>query len=182
MIEQIHYYLSYDFVRNALIAGSLAGILGAVVGYFVVIRKVSFAAHCAGAYRIYRGDGRRFVRLEPAGGNADHFGAGGRDDGRLRESVATQRHGHWHDALALPGRGHVVSHALQRFRGSGYRHPLREYFWRLAPPNCSNAGSLRDQPGNFAGLFRGNFFLPAFSPIWLKRGASRYPLCPSFSW
>jgi len=45
MIEQINYYLSYDFVRNALIAGSLAGILGAVVGYFVVIRKVSFAAH-----------------------------------------------------------------------------------------------------------------------------------------
>lgn len=45
MIEQLHYYLSYDFVRNALIAGSLAGILGAVVGYFVVIRKVSFAAH-----------------------------------------------------------------------------------------------------------------------------------------
>jgi zinc/manganese transport system permease protein len=45
MIEQIHYYLSYDFVRNALIAGSLAGILGAIVGYFVVIRKVSFAAH-----------------------------------------------------------------------------------------------------------------------------------------
>ncbi|HUB86519.1 MAG TPA: metal ABC transporter permease [Verrucomicrobiae bacterium] len=45
MIEQIHYYLSYDFVRNALIAGSLAAILGAVVGYFVVIRKVSFAAH-----------------------------------------------------------------------------------------------------------------------------------------
>ena len=45
MIEQIHYYLSYDFVRNAFIAGSLAAILGAVVGYFVVIRKVSFAAH-----------------------------------------------------------------------------------------------------------------------------------------
>jgi len=45
MIEQIHYYLSYDFVRNSLIAGSLAAILGAVVGYFVVIRKASFAAH-----------------------------------------------------------------------------------------------------------------------------------------
>jgi zinc/manganese transport system permease protein len=45
MIEQIHYYLSYDFVRNGLIAGSLAAILGAVVGYFVVIRKASFAAH-----------------------------------------------------------------------------------------------------------------------------------------
>ncbi|HTR43305.1 MAG TPA: metal ABC transporter permease [Pseudomonadales bacterium] len=45
MIEQIYNYLSFDFVRNALIAGSLAGILGAMVGYFVVIRKVSFAAH-----------------------------------------------------------------------------------------------------------------------------------------
>jgi zinc/manganese transport system permease protein len=32
-------------VRNALVAGSLAGILGAVVGYFVIIRKLSFAAH-----------------------------------------------------------------------------------------------------------------------------------------
>ncbi|MGO8764261.1 MAG: metal ABC transporter permease [Limisphaerales bacterium] len=45
MIEQIHYYLSYDFVRNAFMAGSLAAVLGAAVGYFVVIRKVSFAAH-----------------------------------------------------------------------------------------------------------------------------------------
>ncbi len=35
MINQIANYLSYDFVRNALIAGSLAGILGAVVGYLV---------------------------------------------------------------------------------------------------------------------------------------------------
>lgn len=45
MIEQLHYFLSFDFVRHALIAGSLAGFLGAVIGYFVVIRKVSFAAH-----------------------------------------------------------------------------------------------------------------------------------------
>jgi zinc/manganese transport system permease protein len=45
MIDQIREFLSYDFVRSALIAGSLAAILGAVVGYFVVIRKVGFAAH-----------------------------------------------------------------------------------------------------------------------------------------
>lgn len=45
MIEQLASFLSYDFVRNALIAGSLAAILGAVVGYFVVLRKISFAAH-----------------------------------------------------------------------------------------------------------------------------------------
>src|SRR5277367_5970181 len=38
-------YLAYDFVRHALIAGTLSAILGAVVGYFVVLRNVNFAAH-----------------------------------------------------------------------------------------------------------------------------------------
>jgi zinc/manganese transport system permease protein len=38
-------YLHYDFVQNALMAGTLAAILGAVVGYFVVLRNVNFAAH-----------------------------------------------------------------------------------------------------------------------------------------
>jgi len=45
MIEQLKEFLSYDFVRSALVAGSLAAVLGALVGYFVVIRKVGFAAH-----------------------------------------------------------------------------------------------------------------------------------------
>jgi zinc/manganese transport system permease protein len=38
-------YLHYDFVQDALVAGSLAAILGAVVGYFVVLRNLNFAAH-----------------------------------------------------------------------------------------------------------------------------------------
>jgi zinc/manganese transport system permease protein len=38
-------YFAYDFVRHALIAGTLSAILGAVVGYFVVLRNVNFAAH-----------------------------------------------------------------------------------------------------------------------------------------
>ncbi|MHB8392395.1 MAG: metal ABC transporter permease [Acidobacteriaceae bacterium] len=45
MLESIGTYLSYDFVQHALIAGSLAGALSAVIGYFVVIRRTSFAAH-----------------------------------------------------------------------------------------------------------------------------------------
>jgi zinc/manganese transport system permease protein len=45
MIDQLRDFLSYDFVRSALIAGTLAAVLSAVVGYFVVIRKVGFAAH-----------------------------------------------------------------------------------------------------------------------------------------
>lgn len=45
MFNLIINYLSYDFVQNAMVAGSIAAILGAVVGYFVVIRNVGFAAH-----------------------------------------------------------------------------------------------------------------------------------------
>jgi zinc/manganese transport system permease protein len=45
MIETLTGYLGYDFVRNALMAGSLAAVLGAVVGYFVIVRNVAFAAH-----------------------------------------------------------------------------------------------------------------------------------------
>jgi len=45
MVDSLLSYLAYDFVRNALMAGSLAAVLGAVVGYFVVIRNIAFAAH-----------------------------------------------------------------------------------------------------------------------------------------
>ena len=45
MIEKLTNYLGYDFVQNALIAGTLAAILGAIVGYFVIIRNAGFAAH-----------------------------------------------------------------------------------------------------------------------------------------
>jgi zinc/manganese transport system permease protein len=38
-------YLHYEFVRHALVAGSLAAVLGAIVGYFVILRHVGFAVH-----------------------------------------------------------------------------------------------------------------------------------------
>jgi zinc/manganese transport system permease protein len=68
MINQIANYLSYDFVRNALIAGSLAGILGAVVGYFVVIRRVSFAAHALAHIGFTGATGAALFALSPLAG------------------------------------------------------------------------------------------------------------------
>jgi zinc/manganese transport system permease protein len=65
MIDQIANYLAYDFVRNALIAGSLAGILGAVVGYFVVIRRVSFAAHALAHIGFTGATGAALFALSP---------------------------------------------------------------------------------------------------------------------
>jgi len=45
MINSLTNYLGYEFVQNALIAGTLSAILGAIVGYFVIIRNAGFAAH-----------------------------------------------------------------------------------------------------------------------------------------
>lgn len=68
MIEQIHNFLSFDFVRNALIAGSLAGILGAIIGYFVVIRKASFAAHALAHIGFTGATGAALFALSPLEG------------------------------------------------------------------------------------------------------------------
>jgi zinc/manganese transport system permease protein len=68
MIEHLHYYLSYDFVRNALIAGTLAGILGAVVGYFVVTRKAAFAAHALAHIGFTGATGAALFALSPLEG------------------------------------------------------------------------------------------------------------------
>jgi zinc/manganese transport system permease protein len=45
MINSLTTYLGYEFVQNALMAGTLAAVLGAIVGYFVIIRNAGFAAH-----------------------------------------------------------------------------------------------------------------------------------------
>ena len=68
MTEHVINYLSYDFVRNALIAGSLAAILGATVGYFVVIRKVSFAAHALAHVGFAGATGAALFALSPLEG------------------------------------------------------------------------------------------------------------------
>lgn len=48
MLNQLAEFWSYDFVRHALAAASLSAVLGAAVGYFVILRNVGFAAHALG--------------------------------------------------------------------------------------------------------------------------------------
>lgn len=61
-------YLNYDFVQNALIAGTSAAILGAIVGYFVVIRNVSFAAHALSHIGFAGAAGAALLGLSPLEG------------------------------------------------------------------------------------------------------------------
>jgi zinc/manganese transport system permease protein len=68
MIDQFKEFFSYDFVRSALIAGSLAAILGAIVGYFVVIRKVGFAAHALAHVGFTGATGAALFGISPLNG------------------------------------------------------------------------------------------------------------------
>jgi zinc/manganese transport system permease protein len=43
--RDVHQLFSYAFMRHAFLAGTIVAVLAGVVGYFVVIRQSSFAAH-----------------------------------------------------------------------------------------------------------------------------------------
>lgn len=53
--------LEYEFMRHAFFAGTLAAILSGIVGYFVIIRHLSFAAHALG-HISFAGGKRRLAR------------------------------------------------------------------------------------------------------------------------
>jgi zinc/manganese transport system permease protein len=61
-------YLDYDFVQNALIAGTAAAILGAIVGYFVVVRNIGFAAHALAHIGFAGAAGAALLGLSPLEG------------------------------------------------------------------------------------------------------------------
>ncbi len=65
MLEILTSYLTYDFVQHALIAGSLAGALSAVIGYFVVIRRTSFAAHALAHIGFTGATGAALLAISP---------------------------------------------------------------------------------------------------------------------
>jgi len=68
MINTLTTYLGYEFVQNALIAGTLSAILGAIVGYFVIIRSAGFAAHALAHIGFAGAAGAALVGLSPLEG------------------------------------------------------------------------------------------------------------------
>jgi zinc/manganese transport system permease protein len=45
IIHIVNDVFAYDFMRNAFIAGTLAAIVSAIMGYFLVLRSAAFASH-----------------------------------------------------------------------------------------------------------------------------------------
>ena len=59
LLADVQQIFQYEFMQNAFIAGTIVAILAGMVGYFVVLRRLSFAAEALCPRRLRRGDRRR---------------------------------------------------------------------------------------------------------------------------
>lgn len=64
MIEMFN----YDFMQNAFIAGTIAAVLAALVGYFIVIRNLAFAGHALSHISFAGAAGAGLFHLSPVNG------------------------------------------------------------------------------------------------------------------
>jgi len=58
----------YDFMRNALLAGTIAAIVAALVGYFIVVRNLAFAGHALSHISFAGAAGAGLLNLSPLTG------------------------------------------------------------------------------------------------------------------
>src|ERR1700722_17696543 len=61
-------FFSYEFIRNAFIAGTMAAILSGIVGYFVILRNLAFAGHALGHIGFAGATGGLLLGLTPIAG------------------------------------------------------------------------------------------------------------------
>ncbi len=80
----------YSFMRNAIIAGSIIAIVAGVVGYFVVIRQSSFAAHALSHAGFAGAAGAVLIGLNPLAGLLFFTIAGGLAMGTLGKKAMSR--------------------------------------------------------------------------------------------
>lgn len=67
-INFLHELFSYDFMQNAFVAGTLAAVVSAMIGYFVVLRSQTFAAHALSHIAFAGASGAGLIGLAPSSG------------------------------------------------------------------------------------------------------------------
>ena len=65
MIDNLINMFAYEFMRHALIAGTFAAIISGTVGYFVIMRNLSFASHALGHIGFAGASGALLISLPP---------------------------------------------------------------------------------------------------------------------
>ncbi len=64
-LNSLHEFFSYDFIQNACLAGSLAAIVSALIGYFIVLRGQVFASHALSHIAFAGAAGAGLAKLSP---------------------------------------------------------------------------------------------------------------------
>ena len=68
IIESIRDLFAYEFLRNAFLAGTIAAVVSAIIGYFVVLRCQNFAAHALSHIAFAGAAGAGLIGLSPPTG------------------------------------------------------------------------------------------------------------------
>ena len=78
----------YDFMRHAFVAAAIVGVLGGVVGWFLVLRAQTFAGHALGHIGFAGATGAALIGIAPLWGLVGMTLAGGVAMGLLGERLA----------------------------------------------------------------------------------------------
>src|SRR5688572_17204420 len=68
IIQIVNEIFSYDFMRHAFEAGTLAAIVSAIIGYFMVLRTQAFASHALSHIGFAGAAGAGLFGLSPPAG------------------------------------------------------------------------------------------------------------------
>ncbi len=146
-------YLGYDFVQNALIAGTAAAVLGAIVGYFVVIRSVSFAAHALSHIGFAGAAGAALLGLSPLQGMLLLTVGAGAFMGAAGDRVHRSDLAIGMVLSASLGLGDPFSEPLRGLRRAGHGDFIRRHFRRRSGADPGNGRPRHHQPRGARPLF-----------------------------
>ncbi|MGH7237255.1 MAG: metal ABC transporter permease, partial [Candidatus Saccharimonadales bacterium] len=90
LIYDLRDMLQYDFVRHAFAAGTIVAVVAGVVGYFVVIRRLSFAAHALSHVGFAGAAGAVLIGLNPLLGLLAFTAGGGLSMAALGKRAANR--------------------------------------------------------------------------------------------
>ena len=96
LVSDVNQLTAYPFMVNALEAGTIVAVMAAVVGWFMVLRRQTFAGHTLSLMAFPGGTGALLIGVSAAAGYFVFSGGGGdrdRDSGRgsQRSPAATSR-------------------------------------------------------------------------------------------
>ncbi len=181
-MDTIISYLGYAFVWHALIAGTLSAILGAVVGYFVVLRNINFAAHALSHIGLHRRGGGGVFGLESRCRASSSSRWRRRSASARRATVSSAAT--WPSAWCFPSRSAWARCSCTCARASPGRARRSSSASRSA---CRRTRSSRWQFFRWRAwpcwrCSQRKLLFVSLQPRWRRRAGSRFPGCRSPSW